>query len=71
LEHYYAPSKLKDQINVFVDYYNHHRYHGALNNVTPAEVYYGHDLEVLGRRKQIKQITMLLRRKQKRFLRLA
>jgi putative transposase len=71
LEHYYSPSELKDQISVFVDYYNHHRHHEAPNNVTPADVYYGHDLEVFGWRKQIKQITMLLRGKQKRSFRLA
>jgi len=43
----------------------------ALENVTPADVYYGRDHEVLERRKQIKQKTLLLRRKQKRSLRLA
>jgi len=71
LEHYYSPSELEDQISVFVAYYNHNRYHEALNNVTPADVYYGRNLDVLARRKQIKQKTMLLRRKQNRFLRLA
>jgi len=71
LEHYYSPSELEDQISVFVDYYNNYRYHEALENVTPADVYYGRDHEVLERRKQIKQKTMLLRRKQKRFLKLA
>jgi len=71
LEHYYSPSELEDQVNVFVDYYNNHRYHEALENVTPADVYYGRDHEVLERRKQIKQKTMLLRRKQKRSWRLA
>jgi transposase InsO family protein len=71
LENYYSPSELEDQISVFVDYYNHYRYHEALNNVTPADVYYGRDLEVLERREQIKQKTMLLRKKQKRSLRLA
>jgi hypothetical protein len=39
---------------------NHHRYHEALNNVTPADVYYGRDVEILDRREQIKQKTMLL-----------
>jgi putative transposase len=71
LEHYYSPSELEDQIGVFVDYYNHNRYHEALNNVTPADVYYGRDFEVLARREQIKQKTMLLRRMQNRFLKLA
>jgi putative transposase len=71
LENYYSPSELEDQISVFVDYYNHDRYHEALKNVTPADVYYGRDLEVLARRKQIKRKTMLLRRKRNRFLRLA
>lgn len=64
LDHYYSPSKLEDQIRIFVDYYNHDRYHEALKNVTPAGMYYGRDLEVLELRWQIKQKTMLLRRKQ-------
>ena len=71
LEHYYSPSELEDQVRVFVDYYNHYRYHEALNNVMPADVYYGRDLEVLERREQIKQKTMLSRRKHKRSLMLA
>ena len=46
------------------------RYHESLKNVTPADVCYGRDREVRKRRKQIKQKTMLLRRKQKRSFRL-
>jgi hypothetical protein len=42
-----------------------------LENVTPADMYYGRDREILEMRKQIKQRTMLLRRKQKRSFRLA
>lgn len=71
LDHYYSPVELEDQIRIFVDYYNHNRYHEAVENFTPADMYYGRDREVLGRRKQIKQKTMLLRRKQNRSLRLA
>jgi putative transposase len=71
LDHYYSPSELENQIRVFVDYYNHNRYHEALKNVTPADMYYGRDRKVLERRKQIKQKTLLLRRKQNRSLMLA
>jgi len=71
LDHYYNPSELENQIRIFVDYYNHDRYHEALNNVTPADMYYGRDRKILERRGQIKQKTMILRRKQNRSLRLA
>ncbi len=64
LENYYSPSELEDQIGLFVDYYNNYRYHEALSNVTPANVYFGRDREILTRREQIKKKTMLLRRKQ-------
>jgi len=71
LDHYYSPSELEDQIRIFVDYYNNNRYHEALKNVTPADVYYGRDLEALEQRGQIKQKTMILRRKQDSTLSLA
>jgi hypothetical protein len=61
---YYSPPELQEQIGVFVECYNHNRYHEALNNVTPSDVYYGRDREILEMREQIKQQTMRLRRKQ-------
>jgi putative transposase len=64
LENYYNPSELEHQIGLFVDHYNNHRYHEALNNVTPADVYYGRDSKVLQRRAQVKRRTMLMRRRQ-------
>ena len=33
LENYYLPGNLEQQIGVFVDHYNNHRYHESLNNV--------------------------------------
>ena len=71
LENYYSPSELEHQTGLFVDYYNNHRYHEALNNVTPADVYYGRDSKVLQKRAQIKRKTMLMRRRQNIVLRLA
>ena len=58
LEHYYAPSELAEQIRVFVEYYNHQQYHEALDNVAPADVYYGRDREIQQRREEIKRKTM-------------
>jgi transposase InsO family protein len=63
LEHYYSPEELKTRIGAFVNYYNNERYHESLNNVTPADVYFGRSQEILERRKQIKERTLKLRRK--------
>jgi len=71
LEHYCSPDELENQIGLFVDYYNNHQYHEALNNLTPADVYYARSPEILTRHKQIKKKTMLLRRKQNLSLKVA
>lgn len=41
LENYFLPGDLKGQIGKFISYYNHHRYHESINNLTPADVYFG------------------------------
>ena len=38
LENYYLPGDLEAQINAFVAYYNHRRYHESIDNLTPADV---------------------------------
>ena len=53
LENYYSPDELKNQIGLFIEYYNNDRYHEALNNLTPADVYYGRSRDILTRRKRI------------------
>jgi hypothetical protein len=50
----------------FVRYYNHERYHESLGNVTPADVYYGRQEEILKYRESIKMLT-LKRRMQEYF----
>ena len=62
LENYYFPEQLEYQIAAFVDYYNNRRYYESLNNLTPADVYFGRGDEILLKRKIIKQKTMIKRK---------
>ena len=62
-KNYYSHSALEQPIAEFVAYYNYQRYHEAINNLTPADVYFGKSEEVLTKRAQIKQITLERRRK--------
>lgn len=64
LENYYLPGDLEQQIGQFVEYYNHQRYHEAINNVTPADVYFGRDQAILNERRKIKLKTIQTRRLQ-------
>jgi len=64
LQHYYMPGELEHEIGQFVEYYNNHRYHESLDNVTPADVYYGRSLDILNKREQIKRLTLRLRKQQ-------
>nr|WP_139250706.1 IS3 family transposase [Litoreibacter ascidiaceicola] len=62
LENYFLPGDLEAQIEAFVDHYNHLRYHESLNNVTPADVYFGRDKAILKQRERIKRKTLETRR---------
>ena len=62
LNHYYSPSELEGAIGRFVEYYNHHRNHESINNLMPAQVYYGRDQEILEQRELIKMSTLASRR---------
>ena len=64
LENYYLPGDLEQQIGTFVEYYNNERYHESLNNVTPADVYFGQDKSIIRERKKIKRNTINQRRLQ-------
>jgi putative transposase len=71
VENYYSPDELGVQIDLFVEYYNHQRYHEALNNLTPVDVYYGKAREIMARRERIRKTTMLKRRRYNRSLMVA
>jgi len=55
---YDTPSELEREINSFVRYYNYYRYHEALKNVTPHDVYTGRQIEILNYRKEVKAKTL-------------
>ena len=64
LQNYYLPGELQQEIGEFVEYYNNHRYHESLNNLTPADVYAGRSRQILTDRDRIKKKTMMIRRQQ-------
>ena len=62
LENYYLPGDLRQQIDAFVDHYNHRRYHESLQNLTPADVYFGRGETILKQRERVKRKTIETRR---------
>ena len=62
LENYYCPEELIYRLDEFVDYYNNNRYYESLQNLTPADVYFGRDKKILKNRTLTKQKTMKERR---------
>ena len=64
LEKYLSPWELQRALARFVEDDNHRRYHESLQNVTPADVYYGRRPAILARREQIKLRTLHARRRE-------
>ncbi len=64
LDNYYLPGDLERQIDAFVAHYNHVRYHESLDNLTPADVYFGRAETILTERQRIKRATIANRRLQ-------
>jgi putative transposase len=68
LDNYYSPSELEAKISQWVEYYNNRRYHEALGNITPSDMYDGKRNEILKRRMEVKRRTIRLRRKANGFM---
>jgi Transposase and inactivated derivatives len=68
LENYFLPGDLEAQIGAFVEHYNHRRYHESLDNVTPADAYFGRAAAIIKQRERIKRQTIQHRRLQHRKL---
>jgi len=63
LENYYLPGDLERAVADFVEHYNQRRYHESLDNLTPADVYFGRGQRILKRRQEIKRKTIEKRRR--------
>jgi putative transposase len=63
-ENYYLPGDLEAQVEAFVADYNHRRYHESIDNLTPADVYFGRGQTILLQRERIKRHTITQRRLQ-------
>ncbi len=64
LDNYFSPEQLERKLKEFVEYYNYKRYHESLDNLTPAEVYYGKAEQKLMQRSKTKTRTLKARKKQ-------
>jgi len=64
LDHDASPWALERAVAHFVEDYNHRRYHEALQNVTPADVFFGRQDIILSRRDPIKQRTLQRRKRE-------
>ena len=64
LDYYYFPWHLQRAIDDFVSFYNNKRYHESLNDMTPADVFFGRAQEVKSHRDTIKRVTLEKRRSQ-------
>ena len=68
LQNYFLPGDLEAHIEAFIDHYNHCRYHESLDNLTPADVYFGRGPGIIAERARIKRQTIEYRRLQHRKL---
>ena len=66
---YDVPRELEVAIGRFVDFYNYHRYHRVLKDITPADMLAGRREEILGRRGEVKDRTINKRRLSNHVLR--
>jgi len=63
LDNYYLPGDLEQEIAKWVNHYNNERLHESLDNVTPADMYFGRKEKILTKRDIIKEKTLQMRKR--------
>ena len=56
-----SPDELNHEVESFIEYYNNRRYHDALGNVTPDDVYFGRRDSIQTRRRTLQGKTLARR----------
>ena len=59
---HHSPDELVAAMDSFVRHYNYERYHEALGNVTPADMYHGKRDAILATRQEVKRKSLAERR---------
>ncbi len=62
-----SPEQLRAELKKFIEFYNSRRYHEALGNVSPDDVYYGRRETILAKRLKLKHKTLQRRRTKNRL----
>ena len=62
-DNHFSTEDLEKDIRAWVNYYNNERYHESLDNLTPADIYFGRAEQRLRERADIKRKTMEERRR--------